>query len=206
MEEKEKIKKRLNCRDFKWYLSNIFPTLLENQEFVAFGSLKQGNKCLILSNQKKLELKSCRENFNESNVWTLKKETEHLILNDKDCVAADRSGLADLLHLEKCSDARNQVSPLKNLLITNFSLIFFDAHNFHVNFIQKSYCFKLKLKNTKNLKYFFQRWTRRGAKLYHRESHECLEHIRENSLQLSPCQPIISQFWHFSFELQTPGF
>jgi hypothetical protein len=105
MEEKQKIKNRLNCRDFKWYLSNIFPTLLENQEYVAFGSLKQGNKCLV-SNQKEIRLKKCRQDFDESHVWTLKKETQHLILNDQDCVAVNRS---NLLVLETCSNTGRQV-------------------------------------------------------------------------------------------------
>uniref|UniRef100_A0A3Q4GNF4 Polypeptide N-acetylgalactosaminyltransferase n=1 Tax=Neolamprologus brichardi TaxID=32507 RepID=A0A3Q4GNF4_NEOBR len=41
------MKKRLNCKPFKWYLENVYPELrVPDHQDIAFGALQQGGNCL----------------------------------------------------------------------------------------------------------------------------------------------------------------
>lgn len=91
-------------------MSNVFPSLTENNEYIAFGTLRQGNQCLEVTSKRKLKLKKCQNQKENQNVWTLKKDTELLTINNEDCFAGKKNK-SSVLYLEKCdADAGHQAN------------------------------------------------------------------------------------------------
>ncbi|CAL1532146.1 unnamed protein product [Lymnaea stagnalis] len=104
-----KLKEKLKCRSFKWYLTSIYPQLqpLVSDE-VAFGYIRQGANCLDIDpGQLPLvaKLRTC-EPGKDSQEWSWRK-TGSIVSNGM-CLTSDLMNMQRFVVVQFCKDMRNQ--------------------------------------------------------------------------------------------------
>ncbi|XP_067143902.1 polypeptide N-acetylgalactosaminyltransferase 16-like [Centruroides vittatus] len=104
LEERKKLKNNLQCKNFKWYLENVYPELkVPNGDATAFGQLQQGDECLGISSPNSLHvfLTSCLYS-RPSQDWTFSKEGQ-LKSNGK-CLSVKKENLLNYsVVMESCN-------------------------------------------------------------------------------------------------------
>ncbi|KAK0043587.1 polypeptide N-acetylgalactosaminyltransferase 2-like isoform X1 [Biomphalaria pfeifferi] len=103
-----KAKEKLKCRNFKWYLTNIYPQLqpLVTDE-LAFGNIRQGEYCLDLDpGQLPLiaKLRQC-ENEKNSQEWSWRK-TGNIVSNGM-CLTSNLIDMRTFVLVNFCKDLDN---------------------------------------------------------------------------------------------------
>ncbi|KAH9509099.1 Polypeptide N-acetylgalactosaminyltransferase 14 [Bulinus truncatus] len=105
-----KSKEKLNCRNFNWFLTNVYPQLqpLVSDE-VAFGNLRQGENCLDIDpGQLPLiaKLRQCEAEKN-SQEWSWRKSGN--IVSNGMCLTSDLINMRAFVLVNFCKDINNQV-------------------------------------------------------------------------------------------------
>uniref|UniRef100_A0A182Q6F3 Polypeptide N-acetylgalactosaminyltransferase n=1 Tax=Anopheles farauti TaxID=69004 RepID=A0A182Q6F3_9DIPT len=178
------LRRTLNCRKFSWYLQNVFLDLrLPNENNVAFGQLRHGDRCLALkpkrthlappvrtrkrSNENDVTLVECGlrdvgDGRSDSQMqWALHKSTGQLSTDHTSCLTV-RDGY---VLVERCRHRSSATSRSD------------DNDD--------------------------QRWQRQGGTLVHRASGMCLESLVREDVGVSECRRgAPSQLWSFSVEVQ----
>lgn len=83
------LKDRMQCRKFNWYLQTIFPELkIPNNQHIAYGELKNDEKCLHLTGFGRIELKDC---YLEDRItmWSLHNSTGLLSAHGAGCLTVE---------------------------------------------------------------------------------------------------------------------
>ncbi|BFZ07424.1 hypothetical protein BsWGS_10463 [Bradybaena similaris] len=105
-----KLKERLKCRNFKWYLTFIYPQLqpLISDE-VAYGHMQQGNSCIDFDPGQLpiiAKLRKC-ENDKDSQEWSWRKKG--VIVSSGMCLTSDLMNTQGFVVVQFCNDIENQL-------------------------------------------------------------------------------------------------
>ncbi|XP_055616427.1 polypeptide N-acetylgalactosaminyltransferase 2-like [Toxorhynchites rutilus septentrionalis] len=113
LQDLKTLKRQLNCRKFSWYLQNVFIDLkLPNENNVAFGHLRHGERCLDvkpkykksrrrsqLTKENDVVLIDCnREDMDSASKWSLNKKSGQLSTDSGACMNVKEG----LVLLEQC--------------------------------------------------------------------------------------------------------
>uniref|UniRef100_A0A182PLE6 Polypeptide N-acetylgalactosaminyltransferase n=1 Tax=Anopheles epiroticus TaxID=199890 RepID=A0A182PLE6_9DIPT len=173
----QELRRSLNCRKFSWYLQNVFLDLrLPNENNVAFGQLRHGDRCLAVKPKKPLA--RTRKRSNENDVTLL------------ECASGDTNGSEGQMQwaLHKTT---GQLSTERSICLTvrNGFVLTERCH-------PKDGVSPARYNNG-------QRWKRKGGTLIHQASGMCLESLVKDDVGASECRRgAPSQLWSFSVEVQ----
>lgn len=177
--QQQDLRRTLNCRKFSWYLQNVFLDLkLPNENNVAFGQLRHGERCLAVKPKKGPALGRTRKRSNENDVTLV------------ECGARDIDGSEGQLQwaLHKTN---GQLSTERAICLT--------VRN---GFVQAERC-RQKSNISRTADKEGQRWQRQGGTLIHQASGMCLESLVRDDVGASECRRgAPSQLWSFSVEVQ----
>ncbi|XP_050083997.1 polypeptide N-acetylgalactosaminyltransferase 16-like [Anopheles aquasalis] len=178
----QELRQKLSCRKFSWYLQNVFLDLkLPNENSVAFGQLRHGDRCLGLlepsgrsaANRKQRSDGSSRRRANEVTLVECSSEP------------ADADGTVRWA-LQKTS---GQLRTERGICLT--------VRN---GYVLSERCHGSTAASGGN---DGQRWQRQGGTLIHRQSGLCLESLIKSDVGASKCRRgAPSQLWSFSVEVQ----
>uniref|UniRef100_A0A182RI50 Polypeptide N-acetylgalactosaminyltransferase n=1 Tax=Anopheles funestus TaxID=62324 RepID=A0A182RI50_ANOFN len=177
--QQQDLRRTLNCRKFSWYLQNVFLDLkLPNENNVAFGQLRHGERCLAVKPKKGPAMGRTRKRSNENDVTLV------------ECGARDIDGSEGQLQwaLHKTN---GQLSTERAICLT--------VRN---GFVQAERC-RQKSNISRTADKEGQRWQRQGGTLIHQASGMCLESLVRDDVGASECRRgAPSQLWSFSVEVQ----
>ncbi|CAG5114690.1 unnamed protein product [Candidula unifasciata] len=105
-----KLKEKLKCRNFKWYLTFIYPQLqpLISDE-VAYGHIQQGNSCIDFDPGQLpivAKLRNC-EDDKDSQEWSWRKKG--VIVSSGMCLTSDLMNTQGFVVVQFCNDMENQL-------------------------------------------------------------------------------------------------
>ncbi|XP_053659685.1 polypeptide N-acetylgalactosaminyltransferase 14-like [Anopheles marshallii] len=177
--QQQHLRRSLNCRKFSWYLQNVFLDLkLPNENNVAFGQLRHGERCLAVKPKRMPASARTRKRLSENDITLV------------DCGARDMDGNEGQLQwaLHKTN---GQLSTDRAVCLT--------VRN---GFVAVERCRqKSNLPRTDDRD--GQRWQRQGGTLIHQASGMCLENLVRDDVGASECRRgAPSQLWSFSVEVQ----
>uniref|UniRef100_A0A182LYJ5 Polypeptide N-acetylgalactosaminyltransferase n=1 Tax=Anopheles culicifacies TaxID=139723 RepID=A0A182LYJ5_9DIPT len=177
--QQQHLRRSLNCRKFSWYLQNVFLDLkLPNENNIAFGQLRHGERCLALKPKKDPVPARTRKRSNENDVTLV------------ECGARDSDGSDGQLQwaLHKTN---GQLSTERAVCLT--------VRN---GFVLVERC-RQKGNVSRTGDKEGQRWQRQGGTLVHQASGMCLESLVRDDVGASECRRgAPSQLWSFSVEVQ----
>ncbi|PRD33080.1 UNVERIFIED_CONTAM: Polypeptide N-acetylgalactosaminyltransferase 14 [Trichonephila clavipes] len=104
------LKRKLKCKQFQWYLDNVYPELKPmSKDIVAMGQLQQENLCLqsqiIKENKTTVALAGCATS-NPEQEWHFAKSGE--LYQGKFCLTAKLNVKKPKIYLSKCSNNTKQ--------------------------------------------------------------------------------------------------
>ncbi|XP_055545959.1 putative polypeptide N-acetylgalactosaminyltransferase 13 [Wyeomyia smithii] len=172
--ELQNLRRRLNCRKFSWYLQNVFVGLkLPNQNNVAFGHLRHGDRCLDVKLKFNRKPRQHSKSAEENDVILI------------DCSKDDSEGIATKWSLSK-----------KSGQLRTDSGACLSVKDRRVMLEQCEEVEKLSHQQE-------HRWIRMGGTLVHSNSGMCLENLVSTDVGASECRVgAPSQLWSFSLEIQ----
>uniref|UniRef100_A0A182NCS3 Polypeptide N-acetylgalactosaminyltransferase n=1 Tax=Anopheles dirus TaxID=7168 RepID=A0A182NCS3_9DIPT len=176
------LRRALNCRKFSWYLQNVFLDLrLPNENNVAFGQLRHGERCLAMKPKRNLAPARARKRSNENDVTLVE-------CGLRDGADGGESQLQWALH-----KSTGQLSTERTICLT----------------VRNGYVLAERCRHrgndaaTGSEDKDEQRWQRQGGTLVHRASGMCLESLVREDVGASACRRgAPSQLWSFSVEVQ----
>uniref|UniRef100_A0A8W7M2T9 Polypeptide N-acetylgalactosaminyltransferase n=1 Tax=Anopheles arabiensis TaxID=7173 RepID=A0A8W7M2T9_ANOAR len=178
--EQQELRRSLNCRKFSWYLQNVFLDLrLPNENNVAFGQLRHGERCLALKPKRSLVSARTRKHVAENDVTLL------------ECVSREPDGNEGQMHwaLHKTT---GQLRTERTICLT--------VRN---GFVLTERCRQKSTVAPAGENSGGQRWQRKGGTLIHEASGMCLESLVREDVGASECRRgAPSQLWSFSVEVQ----
>uniref|UniRef100_A0A182YJR3 Polypeptide N-acetylgalactosaminyltransferase n=1 Tax=Anopheles stephensi TaxID=30069 RepID=A0A182YJR3_ANOST len=179
--QQQDLRRSLSCRKFSWYLQNVFLDLkLPNENNVAFGQLRHGERCIALKPKRSLAPARTRKRLSENDVTLV------------ECATRDNDGSEGQLQwaLHKTN---GQLSTNRTACLT--------VRNGYVlaeRCRQKSGSGQARTDERDG-----QRWQRLGGTLIHQASGMCLENLVREDVGASDCRRgAPSQLWSFSVEVQ----
>lgn len=96
------LRRKLNCKSFRWYLENVYPELKIPEQEAAYSLLKQGGLCLESHGTDSLGLAECKTtpSIPASQKWTL---IEPQIRQHDLCLAITAFTAGSKVRLEPCN-------------------------------------------------------------------------------------------------------
>uniref|UniRef100_A0A182JBH3 Polypeptide N-acetylgalactosaminyltransferase n=1 Tax=Anopheles atroparvus TaxID=41427 RepID=A0A182JBH3_ANOAO len=183
--EQVDLRRRLSCRKFSWYLQNVFLDLkLPNENNVAFGQLRHGERCLTIKpNVGKTLAAGARSR---------KRTTEHDVML-AECPARNTDGPEGMMHWALLKTTGQLTTDRGGVCLTvrgGFA---------HIERCHQRNGSGVAGRNQEGV----QRWHRNGGTLVHSASGMCLESLVKAEVGVSECRRgAPSQLWSFSVEIQ----
>ncbi|XP_055389238.1 putative polypeptide N-acetylgalactosaminyltransferase 13, partial [Condylostylus longicornis] len=210
------LKEKLQCQSFSWFLRNVMPEMrLPNEEYIAFGKLTSGNKCLSIKriigkntlkeqNKTKLIMKNCQDT--DVTDWYLHSTTGKLSTKSgTDCINVMRK--TENVIVEKCNN--NEIEFSNSISNNNNNNVYnnINFENQNTKNMNKIFSTSLLLRRDREAYNMMnggtQSWIRSGENLIHKDTQLCLDNFNKDKITVSLCRrgnP--SQLFSFSVELQ----
>uniref|UniRef100_A0A2M4CSU1 Polypeptide N-acetylgalactosaminyltransferase n=1 Tax=Anopheles darlingi TaxID=43151 RepID=A0A2M4CSU1_ANODA len=179
----QELRQKLSCRRFSWYLQNVFLDLkLPNENSVAFGQLRHGDRCLGLLEPSARSVVHRRQRSDAS----ARRRANEVTLVECSSEPADADG-TERWALQKTS---GQLRTERGICLT--------VRN---GYVLSERCHGTTAATSSGND--AQRWQRQGGTLVHRHSGLCLESLIKSDVGASKCRRgAPSQLWSFSVEVQ----